>query len=224
MPLPSGDLSFDRRSAKQKVYETVKDWIIEGQFKPGEKVSDVEIAEYFNVSRTPVREALQLLEAQKLVKSYPGRATIVTELEVEHIEKWYLPMIALQKLAIELAVKNVTPEFLGILRRRNQEFCASVERKDSPMEIFRADKAFHNCILEAAGNEYVADFCNILWIHIQRLEYRFFRDASMKDSMEEHERMIHALEEKDEKKASELARIHWERSEKMVREINQKKE
>ena len=69
MPLPTGDLSFDRRSAKQKVYETVKDWIIEGQFKPGEKVSDVEIAEYFNVSRTPVREALQLLEAQKLVKS-----------------------------------------------------------------------------------------------------------------------------------------------------------
>ena len=65
----------------------------------------MEIAEYFNVSRTPVREALQLLEAQKLVKSYPGRATIVTELESEHIEKWYLPMIALQKLAIELAVK-----------------------------------------------------------------------------------------------------------------------
>ena len=219
MPLPTGDLSFDRRSAKQKVYETVKDWIIEGQFKPGEKVSDVEIAEYFNVSRTPVREALQLLEAQKLVKSYPGRATIVTELESEHIEKWYPPMIALQKLAIELAVKNVTPEFLEILRRRNREFCDSVERKESPMDIFRADKAFHNCILEAAGNEYVADFCNILWIHIQRLEYKFFRDASMSTSIEEHEKMIEALENRDEAKVSELAKVHWERSEEMVRKL-----
>ena len=65
MPLPSQEIPFERTSAKQKVYETVKDWIIERQFKPGEKVSDVEIAEYFNISRTPVREALQLLEAQK---------------------------------------------------------------------------------------------------------------------------------------------------------------
>ena len=89
MPLPKEQTSFERLSAKQRVYETVKDWIIEGQFKPDEKVSDIEIADYFKVSRTPVREALQLLEAQKLVKSYPGKATLVTDLETDNIEKWY---------------------------------------------------------------------------------------------------------------------------------------
>lgn len=58
MPLPNTESAFERTSAKQRVYETVKDWIIEGQFKPGEKVSDFEIADYFKISRTPVREAL----------------------------------------------------------------------------------------------------------------------------------------------------------------------
>ena len=76
MPLPREESSFERLSAKQRVYETVKDWIIEGQFQPGEKVSDIEIADYFKVSRTPVREALQLLEAQKLVVSYPAISRI----------------------------------------------------------------------------------------------------------------------------------------------------
>lgn len=55
MPLPREESSFERLSAKQRVYETVKDWIIEGQFQPGEKVSDIEIADYFKVSGLQVK-------------------------------------------------------------------------------------------------------------------------------------------------------------------------
>ena len=64
------------------------------------------------------------------------------------------------------------------------------------MPILKADKAFHSCILEAAGNEYITDFCDVLWIHIQRLEYSFFRDTPLEASVEEHERMIKVLEMK----------------------------
>ena len=140
MPLPSQEIPFERTSAKQKVYETVKDWIIERQFKPGEKVSDVEIAEYFNISRTPVREALQLLEAQKLVRSYPGKATIVTEIETENIEKWYLPMATLQQLAIKLAVERITPMHIDRLKLLSEIFIESVKEQNKPMP--KSEKSF----------------------------------------------------------------------------------
>lgn len=222
MPLPNREPSFERTSAKLKVYETVKDWIIEGQFKSGEKVSDIEIANYFNISRTPVREAFQLLEAQKLVESFPGKATIVTELKTDNIEKWYLPMAMLQQMAIQLAVEKFTPKQIQQLKRLSEEFRECVKEQSKPMPILRADKAFHSCILEVAGNEYIMDFCDVLWIHIQRLEYSYFRDTPLEASVEEHERMIQALEMKDSYSASCLAKEHWERSAMLIQELNRK--
>lgn len=220
MPLPNNESAFERTSAKQKIYETIKDWIIEGQFKPGEKVSDIEIADYFKVSRTPVREALQLLEAQKLVKSFPGKATIVTELETDNIEKWYLPMAMLQQLAITLAVDRITPVYISRLKKMSEVFEECVKEQEKPMPILKADKVFHNCILEAAGNEYIMDFCNILWIHIQRLEYEFFRNAQLDASIEEHRKIIQALEMKDGYSASILVKEHWDRTALLIHELN----
>ena len=77
MPVPQGSGVIHRKSARQAVYETVCDWIITGVLEPGEKILDSELGEYFSVSRTPVREALQLLQSQKLVLVMPGRATVV---------------------------------------------------------------------------------------------------------------------------------------------------
>ena len=73
MPIPERPQALQRQSAKSVVYQTVCDWIITGVMKPGEKILDSELASYFNVSRTPVREALQLLQNQKLVCVIPGR-------------------------------------------------------------------------------------------------------------------------------------------------------
>lgn len=209
-------------SAKQKVYETVKDWIIEGQFQPGERVSDIEIADFFHISRTPVREALQLLESQKLVKTYPGKATIVTELGKDNIEKWYLPMVKLQQLGMSLAVPVITQPQLKQLRRLSEAFEEAVKEQDKPMKILSTDKNFHMYILEIAGNEYIIDFCNILWIHIQRLEYSFFRDTVLAESLDEHERIIEALEMKDCYSAELLIKDHWERTALVINEMNHK--
>lgn len=86
MPVPQGSGVIHRKSARQAVYETVCDWIITGVLEPGEKILDSELGEYFSVSRTPVREALQLLQSQKLVLVMPGRATVVAPLDTQDIE------------------------------------------------------------------------------------------------------------------------------------------
>lgn len=219
MPLPSKNVSIERTSAKQKVYETIKDWIISRQLLPGEKVSDLEMAERFNVSRTPVREALQLLESQKLVKSYPGKATLVTEIETDNIEKWYLPTTNLHQLGITLAVEKITPEHIKQLRRLSREFEDSISDQTDPMPMLKADYNFHKYILEIAENEYIVDFCDVLWIHIQRLEYSYFRKTPMDVSIEDHEQMVNALEMKDSYSASLMMKKHWERTALVLKQL-----
>ena len=93
MPLPNSLNEENRQPTKAYILETMQHWITVMQLRPGEKISDTEIAEYFNVSRTPVREVLKMLEQQKLIYIYPGRSTVVADLALDDIESYYLPKI-----------------------------------------------------------------------------------------------------------------------------------
>ena len=212
MPVPQKEKKFERESAKQKVYETVKEWIIIGQLEPGEKIFDTEIADYLNVSRTPVREAFQMLESQKLIKSYPGKSTVVTQIETQNIEQLYLPMIELQGLAVSMAAERIKPKDIRKLRTLLKCFEKSGEEQDNLLAGLQADMNFHAYILQIADNGYVTDFCMTLWNHIQRLEYGYFQEEQLRQSVQEHEEIIEALESKECEKAVQLMRAHWQRT------------
>ena len=220
MPLPEEHYHFSKVSVKTRIYETIKRWIIEMRLKPGEQIFDVEIAEHFQVSRTPVREALQLLEMQKLVKTIPGKATIVTEIDYDNLEQLYQPMAVLQQLAVRLAIEKASPKDIENLKRLNQTFTDEIRGEKDVLAISEADVNFHTAILDTAGNSYIKDFCNTLWIHIQRLEYCFFREGStLEDSIYDHEQLIQAFEMKDDFTASVRMKAHWDRTVMQIRSI-----
>ena len=152
MPIPERPQALQRQSAKSVVYQTVCDWIITGVMKPGEKILDSELASYFNVSRTPVREALQLLQNQKLVCVIPGRTTVVADLDVEDFEKCYRPLAEIDALAAELACRNLTD---AMLEELEQELQASAEAniKGDTAAIITHDTRFHELIIDAADND-----------------------------------------------------------------------
>ena len=212
-----------RGTVRTQIYESIKQWIIEGRLKPGEKLSDTDIAALFHVSRTPVREAFQQLEMQKLIKSYPGKATIVTEIETDHIEQWYLPMVSLQQLAATIAIEKVTQEQIDDLKQLSDVFLRRVRSQADPMELLQADRAFHDYILRIAGNEYIIDFCNTLWIHILRLEYRFFQETmTLEESISDQLELIKDLEMRDSFMISMVTKNHWERTALEINFINEK--
>ena len=103
MPIPSKTESIQTLSVKDRIYNVVCEWIITGVLKSGEKILDSELAQYFDVSRTPVREAIQMLERQKLVKVIPSRGTIVANIEIEDTEKCYRLLAEIQAFAAEEA-------------------------------------------------------------------------------------------------------------------------
>ena len=179
MPIPERSQALQRQSAKSVVYQTVCDWIITGVMKPGEKILDSELASYFNVSRTPVREALQLLQNQKLVCVIPGRTTVVADLDVEDFEKCYRPLAEIDALAAELACRNLTD---AMLEELEQELQASAEAniKGDTAAIITHDTRFHELIIDAADNEYIVEISHMLVLHIQRIRYHFFHLPTMR--------------------------------------------
>ena len=208
MPIPERPQALQRQSAKSVVYQTVCDWIITGVMKPGEKILDSELASYFNVSRTPVREVLKILEQQKLIYTYPGRATIVADLALDDIESYYLPMQTLQCLAVRLAVNKATGADIAELEALNAQFGKAMDNSDAE-SILMADRNFHDKILEIAGNEYIDEFCSALWVRIARLDYMFFRDNTMGTSCNDHRLMIESFRIKDPFGAELAMKNNW---------------
>ena len=154
MPIPENVENLRRVSAKSSIYQVVCSWIITGVLKPGEKIVDSELAKRFNVSRTPVREAIQILEGQKLVYVVPGRATVVADIDPADIEKCYRTLAELQGLAAELACGSLTDRELEQLERIHAAFVDACGRNDGTDAITQ-DNLFHDAIVRGAHNEYV---------------------------------------------------------------------
>ncbi len=209
MPVPQIKDSINRLTAKERIYQTLRDWIIEGVLSPNEKLNEAELAEHFSVSRTPVREAIQLLEVQKLVEIQPGKATIVTGIDIKKLREWYLPLAAIQGLAAEMACAKATPLDIKDLQKQNDAF-ASAMQNGTTREIQDADAAFHNRILEIAGNQYLTDFSETLFLHVQRIEHTYFQKQSESAGLvQAHQGIIDAIAGSDPTAAGERMKRNW---------------
>ncbi|KFI02953.1 GntR family transcriptional regulator [Bacillus spizizenii] len=206
MPIPSNTPKPVRQTAKTIALEQIQKWIVEGILAPGEKINDDELAKALGVSRTPVREALQLLAVQGFVEMSPGKETRISQIEKNDVFKVYPPMAALQSTAAELAIENIESSHLEEMAAINQQMEAAIDRNEI-YEVLGLDKTFHDVMIDAADNEYIRNFTSVLHMHILRLEYLFFK--SPQNSIEEHEQIIQACKEKDRKKAAELTYSNW---------------
>jgi len=204
MPIPHNYSAPARMSAKERALSQLQRWMIDGTFQPGEKLIDAELADALGVSRTPVREALQLLEIQGLVEMHPGKDTRVTMIRKDDILHLYSTLAALHGLAAELAAPRIVPAQLEQLRGMNAQFREAIG-SGQPYQAMEADESFHNLIVDISDNPYVASFSSSLQIHIRRFKYVFLKQpvGATLTSVNEHEELIRALENRDSKAAAE---------------------
>lgn len=217
MPVPINHAKPVRMSAKESAYFQLEQWIIDGTLQPGEKLTDIELAQALNLSRTPIREALQLLEMVGFVKMYPGKATTVTEVNKEDIKHLLPPLAVLQALAGELAVPNITEEQIKRLEEANQRFAKTIDEKDS-FNALKIDEEFHRIIIEAAQNPYITTMLSRLQSHVRRQFYHHSLELS-EASRSEHDQIIQAFKDKDVELLSSLTKNNWIRS---IEELNAK--
>lgn len=212
MPIPSDYVSPSRLSAKERAFSQIQRWIIDGTLQPGEKLLDTELAETLAVSRTPIREAFQLLEMQGLVSMHPGKETRVTTIEKDDILKLYPTLGALHALAAERAAASILQQQIELLKQYNREFAAAVTG-GQPYQAMELDEQFHNLIVEASDNPYIASFSASLQIHIRRFKYVFLKQPvpATLASAEEHETIIRAFGERNGTAAAAAMKQNFER-------------
>lgn len=210
MPIPSPNKkAAPQLSAKERIYNTLKDWIVDGTLAPGEKISDVEIAEYFSVSRTPVREAIQRLADQKLIEIFPGRESRVTELNLSLLRQTYIMLADLHGLAVRFSFDKVSEQTIRQLEQINESIAAACEKKDL-RSVQMYDQEFHNVFLDLADNDFLTSFSNTLYIHALRTENMYYSlTESRKNTVDEHAGIIQALRERNVEEAVSRMRFNW---------------
>ncbi|GLI09754.1 GntR family transcriptional regulator [Paenibacillus tyrfis] len=205
MPIPGNFSTPIRLSAKERALSEIQRWIIDGTLHPGEKLLDADLAEALGVSRTPVREALQLLEAQGLVELHPGKETRVKLIEKDDILKMYPTLASLHALAAEQAAPYVLPGHIEQLKELNARFTDAIA-VGQPFQAMEWDEQFHNLIVDIADNPYIASFGASLQIHIRRFKYVFLKQpiAATQASVQEHAAVIQALEKREPEAAAAM--------------------
>lgn len=190
----------DRR---QVVYQKIRDAIVAGLIRPGEKLSEVELADKLAVSRTPVREAIRQLTQSGLVELIPRKGAYVRRLTAEDISDFYDVRLALELLAIERLCSKAPPEEL----RRFREIFSSFSDGD-PMEFVKLDTEFHSALCEAAGNRFLMTIFNNLYDLLQLYRHYSVVGLPLKSLASEHVEIIDAILECDEERAKTAMRSH----------------
>ncbi|MBR3718820.1 MAG: GntR family transcriptional regulator [Firmicutes bacterium] len=219
MPIPVKQPAEERLTAKALVYKTLREWIVDGTLQPGEQIFDQEIAKYFSVSRTPVREAMQLLADQKLIEIQPGKESRVAAFDYEEIEKSYVILAELHVLALQFAWNSLTQEDI----RKMEEVNEALKSRKNLADQHKAqslDKEFHDTIVGKAGSDFLQSFTDMLHIQVLRIENLYFEEESnYEESWKVHEKILQAVKEKNEEAACAAMRENWLRTIALVKTL-----
>lgn len=207
MPIPVNFSTPARVSAKNRAYTQILEWIIDGTLQPQEKLNDADLAHALGVSRTPIREALQLLNVQGFVEMFPGVGTQVTPVNKEDILKILPPLAALQALATEIAAEVINQNTIRTLRMINNQFAEAVNNHNFHLAL-KLDEQFHQIIIETTDNPYILNTVSTLQSHVRRLY--FHKSIILRnESINEHEAILQAFDDKNKELAANIARENW---------------
>lgn len=210
MPIPAEQKPMVRTTARERVYKTLQQWIINGTLLPEERLNDVELAQYFSVSRTPVREALQMLAEQKLVTTVPSSGTFVAPIDTKDLTYVYELLNGLQCYAIDLGIGRMTEDIAKDMHRVNDTFLQWASKGEAG-EAITADWNLHHRIAELSENPYLISYTEQLMLQAHRNEIHFFKThVDPQHSFDAHNRIISALECGDAAAAKAAVCENWQ--------------
>ncbi|HID06968.1 MAG TPA: GntR family transcriptional regulator, partial [Armatimonadetes bacterium] len=188
----------DLKHAQKDAYELVLDAIDTGTYRPGERLVESELAERFGVSRTPIREALQRLETQRLL-TRDGRSLIVASLDHNQLAELYAVRAELEGLAAKLAAQHAAAEEISVLREMVEADRALL---DQPEELARANRRFHRQLHRASHNRYLVQQLDLVHRSMALLTSTSLAAIGRSErAVNEHDAIVSAIEARDGKVA-----------------------
>ncbi len=198
------------RTMQEIVYDTIRESILSGRYMPGHHLIAEDLAKDMGVSRMPIREALHRLEMAGLVKILPHRGAVVSQLSEPEIIEIYHMRAVLEGLAARLAVPHIQSEDIEQLYARLDGMQRALQSHDMDA-LVRINREFHLVIWRAARAPRLLELCENLYDASQR-----FRNLSVmiagraEEIIQEHRRIVTALERHDAVAAERNANEHYE--------------
>lgn len=198
----------DYKPLREVIFNTLRDAIIVGELKPGERLMEVKLAEKMGVSRTPVREAIRKLELEGLVNMIPRKGAHVADLSVKDIVDVLEVRASLDGLAASLSAERITEEELRDLSHVNAQFISFVEKENLQGSI-KKDVEFHEIIYRSSRNEKLIQIVNNLREQVHRFRVIYLKDyKNTKELIKEHLDIYNAILERNSTLASVVAQRH----------------
>jgi len=200
----------DYELLSKKVYRILKERIIKGDLAQGSKLFEAKIAEQLGVSRTPVREAIRELAAERFVKISPNQGVEISNISIEDIQEVLQIRAVLEGLAAKLATTKITKEKIKELENFNKNMKKFIS-KDDILNFIKESEKFHGLILNICGNNRLIRIRKNLDEQIYK--YRSISlniPGRLKHALEEHKKITEALKQGDLLKADELSKMHIE--------------
>jgi len=207
-PLSANPLAATALSASplsEQLLEAIEERIVTGEYPPGARLDEVELAEVFGVSRTPIREALIRLAMIHMIEKMPRKGWAVAPASPRRLMEMFEFMAELEALCGGLAARRATPFQLQKLLAAH---AASRGVKD-PDEYYRLNEAFHQALYEASGNEFLIE--QTLEMQRRARPYRRLQlraPTRIAESYAEHEEIVAAIQNREEALATEKLRQH----------------
>lgn len=208
------------RPLREIVFDTLREAIINGVLKPGERLMEVQLAEEMGVSRTPVREAIRKLELENFVVMVPRKGAYVADISTKDIVDVFEIRAALESLAAGLAAERITDEELDEL----QKILVQNEKSQSLEEIIAVDTKFHDVLYRASRNDRLVQIISNLREQIQRFRSTTLASPGrIKDTLEEHKKIVDAVAKRNITLARHLAQEHIDNAENSMLDVLEKK-
>lgn len=195
------------------VFQTLRRAILTGSLIPGERLMEIPLAKSLGVSRTPVREAIHMLELEGLVVIIPHKGAEVASITVDGMKDVLEVRRALDVLCARLACERISDEELSGLVDACRSFEEATAQKDIT-NIAACDVAFHDIIIKATGNIRLESLINNLSEQMYRYRFEYIKDADIYPQLiAEHKAIYESILARDELRAAELAGLHIDNQE-----------
>lgn len=206
------------------VFNTLREAILKGELKPGERLMELQLAAKLGVSRTPIREAIRMLEQEGLAVTIPRKGAEVARMTEKDMEDVLQIREALDELAASIACEQMTPEELEELRKAAKEFEEYTKSEDLK-RIAEMDVRFHDIIYQATRNPKLVNMLNNLREQMYRYRVEYLKDEKNYPTLiKEHNEILAALSEKNQKSVKNAMYQHVKNQAKAVKEIIREQE
>jgi len=199
-----------RGSGVSTVYDTLRNEIIDLTLAPGTPLEENQLSERFQMSRTPIREAILKLSADGLVTTLTNRSTIVSQIDLMDLSSYFDALTLMYRVNTRLAAEFATERDWDRLEQLQAVYADAVERGDA-LAMITANREFHLAIADAGGNRYYRDLFKRLLDEgrrLLRLYYISFNDQIPREYSDQHEDQIQAIRNRDIPLADQLAKEH----------------